>query len=473
MCDTALHHTLDGDPITANCRLVVIGGPAPGGEVKLTREMPVMVGKGSGSDLQVLDHTVSRHHLTITTHDAGFLVEDAGSRNGTFIGGVRVERAVLVPGATLRIGTSILRILPDGETDRVNPSPRTRFGELVARSVRMREVFALLERVAPTDVTVLVRGETGTGKELAVRSIHQFSARARKPFVIFDCAGVAPNLIEAQLFGYVKGAYTGATTDTPGIFERANGGTVFIDEIGELPLKLQPRLLRVLDSRTVRRLGTTREIPVDVRVVAATNRNLTKMVREKKFRQDLFYRLSVVEVTLPSLRSRMEDLEPLVRHFLVSRGWEPDVDLESDNLEDLKSHSWPGNVRELRNVIDRAVSLGGMPGLPFDQLRIEVEEPGREVTSPKIDYALPYRDAKQAANDRFELDYLKSLMLRYGKNLSRAARGAAMDRGHLRKLLKRHGLLNGRKKEDSKHTSKSGGSDHHRRDGVLTEPGLS
>jgi transcriptional regulator with GAF, ATPase, and Fis domain len=331
----------------------------------------------------------------------------------------------------------------------------------------MREVFALLERVAPTDVTVLIKGETGTGKELAVRSLHRYGSRSRRALVVFDCAGVAPNLIESELFGHVKGAFTGATSDTPGVFERAMGGTVFIDEIGELPLKLQPRLLRVLDSRTVRRLGDTRDYPIDVRVVAATHRNLPKMVRAGDFRQDLFFRLSVVEIEIPPLRNRMSDLEPLIRHFLASQGWNPSANLEGDNLDMLRAYHWPGNIRELRNAIERAVSLAKQPGLTFDELQFDIGHVGLEVTAPQINFNLPFKEAKAAAVERFEAEYLAVLMKGSGNNLSRAARSAELDRGYLRNLLRRHGLLPSASAEQSGEPQEF----EHLGDRDITQPG--
>jgi transcriptional regulator with PAS, ATPase and Fis domain len=206
-------------------------------------------------------------------------------------------------------------------------------------------------------------------------------------------------------------------------------------------LKLQPRLLRVLDSRTVRRLGDTRDYPIDVRVVAATHRNLPKMVRAGDFRQDLFFRLSVVEIEIPPLRNRMDDLEPLIRHFLASQAWTPSADMEGDNLELLRAYHWPGNVRELRNAIERAVSLANQPGLTFDELQFDIGHAGLEVTAPQINFNLPFKEAKAAAVERFEAEYLAVLMKGSGNNLSRAARSAELDRGYLRNLLRRHGLL--------------------------------
>lgn len=441
MDKTVVWNAPDGTPITSGCRLVVTHGPMPGDEVELRLGVPVRVGKDDQATLRILDPAVSRHHFTITAQDDGFLVEDVGSTNGTYVGGIRVERALLVPGSVLRAGGSTLRILPEGKAERLRPSPRTQFGDLLGPSKAMREVFALVERIAPSDVTILLQGETGTGKELAARSIHAHSQRAAGPLVVFDCAAVAPTLIESELFGHSKGAFTGAISAMPGVFERAQGGTVLIDEIGDLPLTLQPRLLRVLDARVIKRLGSTRDRPVDVRVIAATHLDLVKMVRAGHFRDDLYYRLSVVEVILPPLRNRLEDLVPLIQHFLAAAGWPPDVEVGGPGLELLDAHHWPGNVRELRNVIDRAVSLASGPGVPFEALRIEIGRLGRDSIGPVFDPSVPFRQGKAAAIAAFEAEYLGALMERHGGNVSKAARAAEMDRGHLRTLLRQHGLL--------------------------------
>jgi len=445
MSETVIQRRMvDGTAVTANCRLVVIESPGPKAEVMLTPGLAVRVGQGADCDLIVKDEGVSRHHLTLTTRRDGFFLEDRGSTNGTFVGGVQVERAVLAPGSVLRLGASVLRILPPGKLKRLHPSPRTRFGRLIGESKAMREVFSLLERVSPTEVTTLVRGETGTGKELAARSLHELSLRADKPFVVFDCAGVTPSLIESELYGHKKGAFTGATADMPGVFERARGGTVFIDEVGELPLEQQPRLLRVLDSRTVRRLGSTQDLSVDVRVIAATHRDLVKMVQAGSFREDLYFRLSVVEIKLPPLLGRLEDLVPLVRHFLVARGWDPGLEVAGANLQILQRHKWPGNVRELRNVLDRAISLSGAPGKPFEELIIELGELQAEPTLSQANLGLPFKQAKAAALERFEASYLEALIKHCKGNLSRAARSAELDRGHLRTLLRKHELIGDR-----------------------------
>ena len=438
----------DGTAVTANCRLVIIDSPGPNAECMLTPGLAIRVGKGSDCDLRVRDTGVSRHHLTLTARRDGFFLEDKDSTNGTYVGGVQVERAVLAPGSVLRIGASVMRILPPGKSKHLHPSPRNRFGHLIGESEAMREVFSLLERIAPTEVSVLVRGETGTGKELAARSIHDQSSRAAKPFVVLDCAGITPSLIESELYGHKKGAFTGAVRDMPGVFERARGGTVFIDEIGELPLEQKPRLLRVLDSRTVRRLGATKDEGVDVRVIAATHRDLVKMVQARSFREDLYFRLSVVEIRLPPLLGRMDDLVPLCRHLLAGRGWEPNVPITGVNLEILRGHKWPGNVRELRNVIDRAISLSGAPGRPFEELPIELGEIQSEPTVSQANIGLPFKQAKAAALDHFEKQYLDALIRACKGNLSRAARSAELDRGHLRTLLRKHGLTSESSKDD-------------------------
>jgi transcriptional regulator with GAF, ATPase, and Fis domain len=315
----------------------------------------------------------------------------------------------------------------------------------------MREIFALLEKVAPTEATVLIQGETGTGKDLVATAIHEVSRRAKGPFVVVDCAAMPPNLMEDELFGHERGAYTGAVSARPGAFELAHGGTLFLDEIGELPLALQPKLLRVLENRTVRRLGGSDSVAVDVRLIAATNRELQREVNRNTFREDLFFRLNVIRIDLPPLRERPEDIGLLARSYvrrLLNRLPDASVDdyLPLAARETLKTYPWPGNVRELQNHIQRVVTLsdpelrpgtgagpGGVPRPMGPETGTEAE-PG-----PRLD--LPFRAAKEKCVDRFERSYLKALLSEAQGNISEASRRGQMDRAHLYKLLRKHGLL--------------------------------
>jgi transcriptional regulator with PAS, ATPase and Fis domain len=345
--------------IFRKARFTVNKGRDAGKEMVL-QNPHVSIGTLPGNDLVLTDATISRRHAVVVERPEGYLLRDLDSTNGTFLDGVRVREAYLAPGAVIRLGQTELTFSPLEERIETPRSSSDRFGELIGASAPMREVFGILERVAPTDMTVLIQGETGTGKELAARAIHGKSRRATGPFVVFDCGAVAPNLIESELFGHEKGAFTGADKSRQGAFELADNGTLFLDEIGELAAALQPKLLRALDQREVKRVGAEQSIKVNVRVVAATNRELAQEVKAGRFREDLFYRLSAVGVFLPPLRKRREDIEPIAVQLLS--GISVDVGkklagLSPEAASALTAYSWPGNVRELKNVLGRAAAL--------------------------------------------------------------------------------------------------------------------
>ena len=295
----------------------------------------------------------------------------------------------------------------------------------------MRAVFALLEKTAPTDTTLLIRGETGTGKELVAKAVHGASSRQPHPLVIVDCGAIPASLIESELFGHVRGAFTGAATDRVGAFESADGGTLFLDEIGELPLALQPKLLRAVEDRSIQRLGETSRRPIDVRLVAATHRDLADEVTAGRFRQDLFFRLAVVEVALPPLRERGHDVLLLAEHILNDLGLGDDLQLDDRLQSELLAYPWPGNVRELRNAIERAAHLGAEHAVPY-------AEPAEAESAPAPD--LPFKQAKEQIVTSFERAYVIRLLERHGKNISAAARDADIDRNYLYRLLRKHGL---------------------------------
>ncbi|MCC6752324.1 MAG: sigma 54-interacting transcriptional regulator [Deltaproteobacteria bacterium] len=341
-------------------RLVVT--QSDGTRFERTIDLPhVRVGSAPNNDVTIFDPSVSRFHCELRHTNDGFLLRDLGSTNGTVVGGLRVREAVLQDDVVVQLGRSTLRFIPGKEEIRVDPSKEVRFGKLVGRSEGMREIFGVLEKVAATDLTVTIQGETGTGKDLVARAIHEASPRREGPFVVFDAGAVASNLIESELFGHEKGAFTGATEQRQGAFERADGGTLFLDEIGELALELQPKLLRALEQREVQRVGGSKRIPVDVRVVCATNRSLVDEVKKSRFRDDLFFRISVVVLALPPLRDRREDIELLVDSFL--RAAEPRMSAAADAVTVLQNYDWPGNVRELRNVIETARAMCNDPVL--------------------------------------------------------------------------------------------------------------
>ncbi len=316
---------------------------------------------------------------------------------------------------------------------------------VLGQSRVMRELFALISRVAPTDATILFEGETGTGKEAVAEAVHQQSARSSGPFVVVDCGAIPHELIGSELFGHVKGSFTGAGADKEGLIEAANGGTLFLDEIGELALDLQPQLLRVLDKRQVRRVGETRSVPVNIRVLAATHRDLKAMVRAGEFREDLFYRLAVVKTVVPPLRARLEDIPLLAEHFAEALG-RGGFTLSPQLLDALQQHSWPGNVRELRNVVERALSLGDAGALAA------ALPPPREVAPsgtgaaaaadrpPDDVLELPFKEAKAQLIEGFEREYLTHLLAKHKGNISRAANEAGIDRNYIHRLIKKYGL---------------------------------
>lgn len=340
---------------------MVVEGPGKGSSIEV--EGAVAIGSRKGSELCLEDATVSREHAEVAATAEGYLLQDLGSTNGTFLNGVRIDRAYLRDGAILTMGKCRIRFqLEEAGKLLATGMPGSsiqNFGEMVAVSESMQRAFTLLEGLAASEVTVLVEGETGTGKELAARAVHDRSPRAKGPFVIFDCSTIPADLMESELFGYVKGAFTGADISRPGAVEDASGGTLFLDEIGELPLNLQPKLLRLLDRREYKRLGTSQHHEVDIRFVAATNRDLESLVREGTFRQDLFYRVSAARAVLPPLRERPEDIPVLAKTFLDRVGERRDssIELKKAARKQLLKHSWPGNVRELKNVLETAAAL--------------------------------------------------------------------------------------------------------------------
>ena len=413
-------------------RIMVVDGPDQGRDI-VSSGTTVRVGSHPQNDLVLSDPTVSRQHCEISFEDSRIRVVDRGSANGTFATGVRLRDAEITPGTVLRVGRSSLQVSAAEDTIRIPLSMSDRFGALLGNSLKMRQLFAILERVSPTDETVLLEGESGTGKELAAEGIHAVSRRTDGPFVIFDCGATPRELVESALFGHIRGAFTGAIADRAGVFEEADGGTLFLDEIGELPLDLQPKLLRALERREIRRVGETAYQPVDVRIVAATNRSLEEEVNARRFREDLYYRLAVVRITMPTLRARPEDIPLLVNHFIrqASPG-DPAVRLPESVLASFMTQPWRGNVRELRNAVRRAVSV---QDFSTDAMQLSAPAGASPRTAASL-AQLPYPEAL----DRFERDYFEAALSESGGNISAAARRAGVNRKLIQRLLKRHGL---------------------------------
>jgi len=414
-------------------RLSVVRGPNKGLEHRASRA-EIIVGTQAASDLVLTDQTVSRSHLSLEAVPDGFRLRDLGSTNGTFVAGVRVVEAYVKPGAEIEVGETRLRFQTLSDPLEIPLYHGDRFGPMLGHSTPMRQLFALLERAAKSDATVLVLGETGTGKDLAAEAVHQASPRANGPFVVLDCSAIPESLIESELFGHEKGAFTGANDKRVGVFESADGGTVFLDEIGELPLQLQPKLLRVLERRVVRPVGSNVQREVDVRVIAATNRDLRAEVNRGQFREDLFFRLSVITARIPALRERAEDL-PLLARFFLGQVAPGEKELPEGLEQRLAAHRWPGNVRELRNTVERAVALGGAWAFSDGPREAVGNEQPLEV-----DATIPFKEAKQRLIERFERPYLDQLLKLNAGNVSAASRQAGIDRVHLLKLLRRYSL---------------------------------
>ncbi len=426
------------------CKLVVLKGSMRGKETTVAADV-VRLGKEATNDLVLHEDTVSRVHCEILRDARGYLLRDLRSTNGTFLDGAEVREAYLRSGSVITVGTVQIRFQPFSERIEILPSEKERLGSMVGRSLAIREIFGLIERVATTEATVLVEGETGTGKDMVARTIHELSRRQEGPFVVVDCGAVAPNLIESELFGHEKGAYTGATTTRQGAFEQANGGTIFLDELGELSLDLQPKLLRVLEQREIRRVGGNRTMQVDIRVVAATKQDLKQEVQRGKFREDLYFRVSVVPLYMPPVRQRKDDIPLLVAEFMRKLGGDDQLTIPDEAMDILLAHDWPGNVRELRNVLERGAFLSKHMGPEaFNIINMQgISGPGGGAgrqAGPEFDPSMSYRENKERWNDTFERSYLTWLLERAGNNISRAAREADMDRKYLHKLIKKHNL---------------------------------
>jgi DNA-binding NtrC family response regulator len=464
----------------------VLNGESAGQVVEIDKPQ-FTVGKDD-ADLVLHDPTVSREHFVIQQQGGVFIVRDKKSTNGTWIDQFRIREAYLRPGVVVRAGEVQLRFEPLFARVDLEPATGDRFGALIGQSVKMREIFTLLERVAKTDATVVILGETGSGKSAVARAIHEASERTAGPFVTVDCGAIAENLIESELFGHERGAFTGATRARQGALEQAQGGTLFIDELADLRLDLQPRLLRVLEEREVRRVGGNDAIKLDVRVIAASRKDLWGEVKAGRFREDLYFRLAVFAIPLPPLRERSEDIPALARAFAqdIKGGDRLLARVPAERIEMLRQHPFYGNVRELRNVIERAVYLDGDPldflgpiaGMgPGDATPSPVapaasperprSTPGFEVPPPRtpapvegvdapvtpapvpmpgssstlgVDWDRPFKEAKEKLLDAFEAEYLSRVVDREGGGASAIARAAGIDRKHLYNLAKKHGI---------------------------------
>jgi two-component system response regulator GlrR len=430
-------------------------------EVKIDREGNV--GSADTSAVVVADRAVSRVHAALESKDDGLWVRDVGSRNGTYVNGVKIVEARIPNGGTLRVGQTEIKVAYGAPQAPRDLWPEKSFGALLGRTAVMRELFAQMGKMAPTNASILVTGETGTGKEVVARALHEASPRAANPFVVVDCAALPPNLLESELFGHARGAFTGAVNQHEGAFEAADGGTVFLDEIGELPLALQPKLLRVLESRTIRRIGETQQRKVDVRVLSATHRDLRTMVNQGAFREDLFFRLAVLPLHVPPLRERLADLPLLLEGFLGPKAKE----VTNEMMGTIMKLAWTGNVRELRNFAERVAAVGaeraiamavareGETAGPSAPVMMDDDSPtnprvaGGAKGEPSEDFVVEggvgwfesgYKDFRDRWNDYGEAEYLRRLMLRTNRQTSMASKEAGLDRTYLYRLLRRHNM---------------------------------
>jgi two-component system, NtrC family, response regulator GlrR len=408
------------------------------------------LGSAPAAGVVVVDRAVSRLHAELVPAADGLWVRDVGSRNGTYVDDVRVVHARVPNGSIVRVGASTILVTYDpAEAPRALWNAPV-FGRMIGRSAVMRELFASLAKIARTESSVVIWGETGTGKELIAEAIHGHSPRAAGPFVVMDCASVPEHLIESELFGHARGAFTGAAAARSGAFEAADGGTIFLDEVGELPLALQPKLLRVLESRAVRRVGEVQHRPVNLRVISATHRDLRSMVNRGAFREDLYFRLCVLPVLAPPLRDRPCDIAPLMEHFLAGFGGRA---IPPAAMRAIVERPWPGNVRELRNFAERVAAVGIERALEMAEAipRPPVAEaPAGEVPRAAPPAAFPavppawlahgfkeFRDKWLAAGER---EYLQRVLARHRGNIPAAAAEAQLERTYMYRLTKRHDL---------------------------------
>ena len=436
---TVLQTAVDPTAATsASFTITVVEGPDAGRTFTLDDSQPsrVLVGQSPACELRLADPAVSRRHFALDVSGGELRITDLGSTNRTYANGIVVSEGYLRGGEIVRLGSTVLRIDRIEQTSAVPMSTATSFGRVIGASVDMRRLYRLCERVAGSDIPVVIEGETGTGKEVLAESIHMLSARANGPFMVFDCTAVPANLVETELFGHERGAFTGAVQQRRGIFEQAHGGTLFIDEIGDLDLALQPKLLRAVQRSEVRRVGGDRWFPVDVRILAATRRDLDREVQAGRFRDDLFFRLAVARIELPPLRQRRGDIHVLAQHFWTELGGPPGG-LPPDVLQRYEEYAWPGNVRELYNAVARRLALGDIDPAARSMGEAPPEAASADVIESVLAQNLPLPRARELIVEEFERRYVERIVDAHGGNVSRAAAASGIGHRYFQKLRAR------------------------------------
>ena len=425
--------------------VAVESGPDEG-ETALLKGASLSVGTDPTSDLRLTDPTVSRRHLVLSLTPDGILAEDLGTTNGSWVGGVRLRAAIIPAGATLKLGGTVLTVKSSTSRFLVTPAQVASFHGLLGESPAMRNIYGLIQQLARTDLPVNVTGETGTGKELVGRALHLAGPRKDKPFLVLDCGSIMPDLLRSELFGHEKGAFTGADRANKGILEQARGGTVFLDEVGEMGLGVQPQLLRALETRQVTRIGSHAAMDVDFRVVSATNRDLKAMSLDGQFRSDLLYRLSAVTIRLPPLRDRREDIPALARHFVeayAQRHQVPAPRFSNAALEALAVYAWPGNIRELKNTADALCALAAGATVDVPQVRqiLGVERATSPAPTARAAVATPVVAAQVASKlDDMEKQAIATALEQTGWNRRAAARQLGISPTTLLRKIEKFGL---------------------------------
>ena len=408
-------------------RLEVVSGPGLGRvfEIPADAPQPLLLGQGPVCQVHIEDRSVSRRHASLEPGPTTLRFQDLGSTNGSSVNGLDVFDVRLRGGELIRVGATTLRVQA-GEASQIVEAPVNRFGSFVGASPQMRALYPLCARLATADIPLVIEGETGTGKEVLAESIHGASSRASQTLVVFDCTTVPPGLAEGLLFGYEKGAFTGATEQKPGYFEQAHGGTLFIDEIGDLDLGLQAKLLRAIERGQVRRLGASRWHQFDVRIIAATRRDLDAQVSRGLFRDDLYFRLAVGRVELPPLRKRTGDIRVLGTHFWQILGGKPEQPNE-EFLGKLETRTWPGNVRELKNYIARAIALGDLDVASCDAPE-SLDPCAGDVFTDVLQRDLPFPVARRMVLEAFEVRYVERVLERFDGHVGNAAKASGIGR---------------------------------------------